>query len=548
MKPEDTDPRGPGGAAPHERRWRRSPACACSISRASSRGRTAPWCWPTSAPTSSRSSGPGAGDPTRAWGPPFRDGESAYYLCVNRGKRSVTIDLGDPAGVEVAERLALSADIVLESFLPGGADRLGLGYEALSAARPAARLHVDRRLLARERRRAPPGLRLRDPGRGAAACRSRASRTARRSRSASRSRTSRRACSRASARSPRCARPRPPAAGHHVQVSLFDSQLAWLANRGSDWLVGGEEPQRLGNAHPAIVPYEAFATSDGYVIVAIGTDEQFARFCLAAGLARSGRRRALREERRCASSTASSSRRALAMRSRGVRRPNGWRSCEAPTSRAGRCARSPRPSRTRPTPSSARSPLLGSVRTVRSPIGLDGALPHGRGRPPLLGQHTDEVLAELGYDTTPARAPARRLPPGLTAQDSERCAERPGPSLTWAPEARGGTLRGQGGGQPRPPVGEFPPSSPSWPTEPAANPRTLVRLSAERSPRTLWNQGARRLMSATPREAGSDVTSLIAEEAVSYDDTGLHQYPPPATRHGKRAAARMVPPPQPGDR
>src|ERR1700704_1319404 len=79
---------------------------------------------------------PGTGDPTRAWGPPFREGESAYYLCVNRGKRSVTVDLADPAGIEVARRLALQADVVVESFAPGGADRLGLGYAALSAARP----------------------------------------------------------------------------------------------------------------------------------------------------------------------------------------------------------------------------------------------------------------------------------------------------------------------------------------------------------------------------------------------------------------------------
>ena len=79
---------------------------------------------------------PGRGRPDARLGTPFRDGESAYYLCVNRGKRSVTIDLGDPAGVEVAKRLALTADVVIESFLPGGADRLGLGYEALSSVRP----------------------------------------------------------------------------------------------------------------------------------------------------------------------------------------------------------------------------------------------------------------------------------------------------------------------------------------------------------------------------------------------------------------------------
>ena len=109
---------------------------------------------------------PGAGDPTRAWGPPFREGESAYYLCVNRGKRSITVDLGDPAGLEVVRRLALESDVVLESFLPGGAERLGLGYDALSGERPAPRLHVDRRLRARERRCAPARLRFRDPGGG----------------------------------------------------------------------------------------------------------------------------------------------------------------------------------------------------------------------------------------------------------------------------------------------------------------------------------------------------------------------------------------------
>ena len=186
--------------------------------------------------------------------------------------------------------------------------------------------------------------------------------------------------------------------GHHVQVSLYDSQLAWLANRGSDWLVGGEEPHRLGNAHPAIVPYEAFPTSDGHVIVAIGTNEQFARFCSAAGLPElAGDARyasnALRVEHRLE---------LVARLAEAIRqRPTAdWlQVLETATVPGG-------PVRTIPeafahAPYSVvehAHPLLGSVRTVRSPIGVDGEYLTAAAAPPLLGQHTGEVLAELGYD------------------------------------------------------------------------------------------------------------------------------------------------------
>ena len=171
----------------------------------------------------------------------------------------------------------------------------------------------------------------------------------------------------------------PTGRGHHVQVSLFDSQLAWLANRGSDWLVGGEEPQRLGNAHPAIVPYEAFATSDGFVIVAIGTNEQFARFCSAAGSTIWPATSAT-PATRCASSTGSSSWRAWRMPSAGDPRRTGWRSSSRRTCPAGRCARSPRPSRTRRTRSwSTRT--RGSARAHRALADRPRRrLPHRGGR------------------------------------------------------------------------------------------------------------------------------------------------------------------------
>jgi crotonobetainyl-CoA:carnitine CoA-transferase CaiB-like acyl-CoA transferase len=340
---------------------------------------------------------PGAGDPTRAWGPPFREGESAYYLCVNRGKRSLALDLGDPAGAEVAGRLAQRADVVIESFLPGGAERLGLGYETLSAARPslvytsiagyspesvdAHRPGFDFAVQAEAggmsitgEADGPPlkvGVAIADITTGMFASIG----TLAALRDAERS-----------------------GQGHHVQVSLYDSQLAWLANRGSDWLVAGEEPTRLGNAHPAIVPYEAFASSDGYVIVAIGTNEQYARFCNAAGLPElAGDERyatnALRVEHRLELVA----RLADAIRQRPTA---AWLQVLAAANVPGG------PVRTIPeafahAPYAVvehEHPRLGSVRTVRSPIGLDGAYPTAAAAPPLLGQHTAEVLAELGYD------------------------------------------------------------------------------------------------------------------------------------------------------
>ncbi|MEA2209064.1 MAG: hypothetical protein QOF54_1541, partial [Solirubrobacteraceae bacterium] len=309
----------------------------------------------------------------------------------------VAIDLGDETGREVAQRLALRADVVLESFLPGGADRLGLGYDALSAARPglvytsiagyspesvdAHRPGFDFAIQGEAGGMSitgepdgPPlkvGVAIADITTGMFAS------------------IGTLAALRDAAASGR---------SHHVQVSLFDSQLAWLANRGSDYLVAGEEPHRLGNAHPAIVPYEAFATSDGHVIVAIGTNEQFTRFCSAAGLAGLAG-----DERYATNPQRVEHRIELVERLAGAiaRRPTAdWLEVLAQANVPGG------PVRTIPEAFAHAPyavvehahPLLGSVRTVRSPIGIDGAYRTAAAAPPLLGQHTDEVLAELGYD------------------------------------------------------------------------------------------------------------------------------------------------------
>jgi formyl-CoA transferase len=340
---------------------------------------------------------PGSGDPTRTWGPPFREGESAYYLSVNRGKRSVAIDLGDANGREVAQRLALSADVVLESFLPGGADRLGLGYEALSAARPGLVYTSIAGYSPESVDAHRPGFDFAIQGEaGGMSITGEADGPPLKVGVAIADITTGMFASIGTLAALRDAEA--TGRSHHVQVSLFDSQLAWLANRGSDYLVGGEEPHRLGNAHPAIVPYEAFATSDGHVIVAIGTDQQFMRFCAAAGLGGlAGDERYATNPRRVEHRIELVGRLAAAI----SQRPTAdWLAVLAEANVPGG------PVRTIPEAFAHAPyavvehahPLLGSVRTVRSPIGIDGTYPTAAAAPPLLGQHTDEVLAELGYD------------------------------------------------------------------------------------------------------------------------------------------------------
>ncbi|RAU20996.1 CoA transferase [Paramagnetospirillum kuznetsovii] len=232
---------------------------------------------------------PGEGDDTRAWGPPFlkdRDGkdtaESAYYLSTNRGKRSVTIDFTRPEGQELVRRLAARSDVVLENFKLGGLAKYGLDYAALKRVKPdivycsitgfgqdgpyAARAGYDFLIQGMgglmSLTGAPGGepmkvgVALTDIFTGMYASVAVLAALAHRDRTG---------------------------VGQHIDLSLLDVQVAVLANQASNYLVGGMVPQRLGNAHPNIVPYQAFATGDGHIILAVGNDGQFRRFCEVAG-------------------------------------------------------------------------------------------------------------------------------------------------------------------------------------------------------------------------------------------------------------------------
>jgi crotonobetainyl-CoA:carnitine CoA-transferase CaiB-like acyl-CoA transferase len=225
---------------------------------------------------------PGAGDDTRAWGPPWAEGpegrEAAYYLCVNRNKRSVAADLKSPEGRELVRRLAREADVLVENFAPGTLERSGLGYEALSTENPglvwctitgygsdgpeAGRPGYDFAVQARagwmaitgEPEGAPSkvGVAVVDvlTGQNAAVAVLAALRERERS-----------------------------GRGQRVEVALFDAALAGLINVVQAALVTGREPVRYGNAHPTIVPYQAFEAADRPFVVAVGNDGQWRRLC-----------------------------------------------------------------------------------------------------------------------------------------------------------------------------------------------------------------------------------------------------------------------------
>jgi formyl-CoA transferase len=221
---------------------------------------------------------PGSGDDTRAWGPPFAGEESAYYLCANRNKKSITVNLKTSAGQEIIRQLARSSDVLIENYKVGELASLGLGYEQLQPLNPQlvycsitgyGQNGPDKDL---------PGYDFIIQGRGGvmsitgeadgepmkvgvavvdittglfAANAIQAALLAR-------------------AKS---------GVGQAIDIALLDAQVAWLANVASSYLVSGQRPKRFGNAHPTIVPYQTFRARDGFFCLAVGNDAQWQKLC-----------------------------------------------------------------------------------------------------------------------------------------------------------------------------------------------------------------------------------------------------------------------------
>lgn len=237
---------------------------------------------------------PGAGDDTRGWGPPFLSdgagqstGDAAYFLAANRGKKSVTIDFTRKEGQELVRRLAACSDIVLENFKVGGLAQYQLDYQSLKEVNPgiiycsitgfgqtgpySQRAGYDFLIQGMGGLMSVTGEADGLPGGGPVKVgvaivdifTGMYAATAVLAALASRERTG---------------------LGQYIDLALLDVQVATLANQATNYLVSGHSPVRMGNSHPNIVPYQAFATSDSHIIVTVGNDDQFGKFCKVAGL------------------------------------------------------------------------------------------------------------------------------------------------------------------------------------------------------------------------------------------------------------------------
>ncbi len=227
---------------------------------------------------------PGAGDETRHWGPPWAGELSAYYLCTNRNKKCITVDLKKKEGQEIIRLLARRSDILLENFLPGDLAKMNLGYEDIRALNPKIIyasvtgygqngpyrdlpgfdfiLQAQGGLMSIiGEEEGPPmkvGVAIVDITAGLFACSAILAALHYREKTGE---------------------------GQHIDMALLDAQVAWLANQASNYLVSGKVPRRMGNAHPNIVPYETFKARDGiYLALGVGNDNQWKKFCKIAGI------------------------------------------------------------------------------------------------------------------------------------------------------------------------------------------------------------------------------------------------------------------------
>lgn len=346
---------------------------------------------------------PVLGDDTRHWGPPFAPGgESAYFLCVNRNKRSLTLNLKSDEGLQILKELIQQCDILIENFKVDTLEKWGLSYADLQDLRPGliyctitgygytgpyrhlpgydfiiqAQGGVMSVTGPEDGEPYKVGVAIADITAGLFACNAILAALFEHQRSGK---------------------------GQRIDISLLDSQVAWLANVGSNYLISGEKPKRYGNAHPNIVPYQTFKARDGYFALAIGNDSQWRQFCEQVG------KREWGQDPRFQTNTGRVENRAVLislleelfsqfeithwltiLEAIGV--PCG------PINTIDQLMDDPQV-RAREMLVNMPHPTAGSVRMVGSPLKIPTSPAVVRLPPPLLGEHTEQILKEmLGYD------------------------------------------------------------------------------------------------------------------------------------------------------
>ncbi len=353
---------------------------------------------------------PGEGDDTRKWGPPFlgrADGSAsntaAYYLSSNRNKRSITIDITKPEGQALVRRLAARCDIAVENFKTGGLAKYGLDYFGLKEAKPdlvycsitgfgqtgpyAARAGYD--YLAQgmggimsltgesDGRPMKVGVGIADVMCGMYAA------VAILSAILHRNKTGR---------------------GQYIDLALLDTQIAWLVNEGLNYLTSGKEPPRQATEHPNIVPYNTLPTADGYFILAVGNDAQFARFCDFAGAPELAR-----DPRFLTNKDRVTNRRAIYELLPDVTRRktskewlDGLAKLGVPAGAVNTLAEVFEDPQVLARGMKVQVPYpdsqKGEIDLIGNPIKFSETPVSYRKAPPTMGQHTDEILAEFGID------------------------------------------------------------------------------------------------------------------------------------------------------
>lgn len=344
---------------------------------------------------------PGRGDGSREWGPPWAGGESAYYLCVNRNKKSITLNLKSEKGREVLRKLIEKGDVLVENFLPGTMERWGFDYERVREINPRIiycsitgygqegpykdRPGYDFIIQAQGGIMSitgpvegPPmkvGVAIVDVTAGLFAAVAILAALHEREGSGE---------------------------GQHIDIALLDSQVAWLVNVASNYLVSGEVPRRYGNAHPNIVPYELFEAEDGWFALGVGNDRQWRKLCEVIG-----RPKLAQDPRFATNPRRVENREALIPLLQEIfrgRMVDEWLGllveagipC-APVNSIDRVLADPQV-QSREMVVEVPHPTAGRVRLVGSPLKLSRTPVEMRHHPPLLGEHTEEVLTDfLGY-------------------------------------------------------------------------------------------------------------------------------------------------------
>ena len=344
---------------------------------------------------------PQRGDDTRAWGPPFIGGESAYFLSVNRNKESLTLDFKQPDGRRILDSLIDRADVLVENFRPGTLQRLGLDYASLAPRVPRlvyasisgygqtgplsslagidAVAQAEGGLMSLTGDAAGPPFRLGLP-------------------------ISDLVAGLFAAQGILLALLERATTGHgrQVDISMLDSVAALLTYHASAYLATGDDPLRQGNAHGSIAPYDTFDARDGPFVLAVGNDDQWRRFCTAAGLAE------LAADERFATNPQRVAHRHLLQPIVGgvikTRDRADWTECLrqagvpcGPVRTVGETLDDPQ-LQARGMITAVQHPAAGELRLVGSPIKLSDSKARADRPPPTLGEHTDAILMkELGF-------------------------------------------------------------------------------------------------------------------------------------------------------